>query len=373
MKTKHLLLTLATLCSCMTLSAQDMTALSCEDFRPTPTTLIRFANLAGACEGVVDRDGELYAKFSATVRRVRGNDLTLHLPATDNTFTVKADASKRVLMDGRKVRPRDLERGDEIQIYLSVSEFAKPDIEDIVLISDLDVLLTVEVEQVAALPTTASMWPTIGASGLLLLGVGYMLRRRRNITGAPIAVLLVGVLLGGTPTAEADHHAKTIQVPGRLITSAVQKMAIVESVNKETREIKVIDASGQRSSFVAGDMVANFDQIEPRDRIVVEQLESVAVFVAPAGTPALGDASTVELAPLGDKPGMKAVDTFMVSATVEALNVTDRTATIRDEDGTVRTIRVSDDVPLELVKVGDEVRLRITQAIAISVRKAGGS
>ena len=53
MKTKHLLLALATLFTCMTLSAQEMTALSCADFRPTPEALERFSNLAGACEGVV--------------------------------------------------------------------------------------------------------------------------------------------------------------------------------------------------------------------------------------------------------------------------------------------------------------------------------
>ena len=313
MKTKKLLLILATLSAGGTASSQEMTELSCRDFRPTPEAIERFPNLAGACEGIVERDGELYGKFTATVRRVRGNNVTLHLPATDQTVSVRADPLLRVLIGDRKVRPRDLGRGDEIHIYLAVTEFSKPDIEDIVLVTEADILVNVEVDQVAA------------------------------------------------------------QIPGRVTTAAVTSVAIVEAVNRETREIKVIDASGQRFSFVAGDMVANFDQIEPRDRIVTEHLESVAVFVAPAGAPAMGDAMAVELAPLGNKPGVKAVDTFMVSATVEALNVTDRIAMIRGKNGNVRTIKIADDVPLDLVEVGDEVRLRITQAIAISVRKADKS
>ena len=117
-------------------------------------------------------------------------------------------------------------------------------------------------------------------------------------------------------------------------------------------------------------MIMNFDQIEPRDRIVTEYLESVAIFVVPEGAPALGDAGAVELAPLGGKPGIKAADTFMIKATIEALNVTDRIVTLRGEDGTLRTVKLGEDVPLEHVEVGDEVRMRVTEAIAISVRKA---
>jgi hypothetical protein len=60
----------------------------------------------------------------------------------------------------------------------------------------------------------------------------------------------------------------------------------------------------------------------------------------------------------------------MVSATVESLNLSDRIATLRYEDGRAKTIKVADDIPLDLVNVGDEVRFRITKAIAISVREA---
>ncbi len=60
----------------------------------------------------------------------------------------------------------------------------------------------------------------------------------------------------------------------------------------------------------------------------------------------------------------------MVKATIDSLNMTDRITTLKLEDGGWRTIKVAEDVPLELVSVGDEVRLRVTQAVAISVRKA---
>ncbi len=64
------------------------------------------------------------------------------------------------------------------------------------------------------------------------------------------------------------------------------------------------------------------------------------------------------------------METFMVKATIDSLNTTDRIATLKLEDGGSRTFKVAEEVPLELVSVGDEVRLRVTQAVAISVPQA---
>ncbi len=371
MKFIRLVLIVAAIMFAANAGAQEMTALSCKDFRPTNEALERFPDLAGACEGIVDRDGELYGKFTAVVRRVSGNNLTLHLPATKHTFRVRPDSSHRVLVDGRKTRARDLVRGQELHIYLSVKQFATPDIEQVAFVTETDMIINLEVEQVAALPTTASIWPLVGGAGLMLLGVGFVLRRQRLRSELPLIVILSAAFVVGSPIAEAQ--TKSVQKPARVLTSTIRSTAIVEAVNKETREIKLIDASGERFTIVADEMVRNFDQIEPRDRIVTEYLESVAILVAPAGAPTMGSGAAVELAPLGDKPGVTAVETFVVKATVESLNLTDRIATLRYEDGSMRTIKVADDVPLDLVDIGDEVRLRITNAVAISVRKADKS
>ena len=291
--------------------AQEMTGLSCKDFIPTQEARERFPDLAGACEGVVERDGKLYGLFRAEVRRVRGNKVTLHLPATDHTFTVRPESSTRVLIDGRKVRPSDLLPRQEIRIYLSASEFSTPDVQEIAFVTESDFLVDVPIDDLSSM-----------------------------------------------------------SIPGRVITSTARREAIVESVNRETREIKVVDANGKIHIFIAGDMVANFDQIEPRDRIVTEYLESVAVFVVPEGTPQMGDMGLVEVAPLGEKPGMAMADTYMVAARIDAVDAASRVVTLRGKDGFQTAFRVADDVELENLKVGDEVRMRVTEAVAISVVEA---
>ncbi|MGB5630774.1 MAG: hypothetical protein WBM57_15510 [Woeseiaceae bacterium] len=136
--------------------AQDMTetALSCQDFNPTQEALQRFPDLVGACEAVVDRNGELYGRFSAIVRRASNSSVTLYLPVTDHTFKVDPRSDARVLIGSRKVRPRDLQRGQEIQIYLSARQFSQPDIQEVTLVTESEVIIDHPVEEVAVLPTT---------------------------------------------------------------------------------------------------------------------------------------------------------------------------------------------------------------------------
>ena len=136
--------------------AQEMTetALSCQDFNPTQEALQRFPDLVGACEAVVDRNGELYGRFSAVVRRAGNRTVTLYLPVTDHTFKVDTKSDARVLIGSRKVRPRDLQRGQEIQIYLSARQFSQPDIQEVTLVTESEVIIDHPVEEVAVLPTT---------------------------------------------------------------------------------------------------------------------------------------------------------------------------------------------------------------------------
>ena len=179
---------------------------------------------------------------------------------------------------------------------------------------------------------------------------------------------LIGAVL---VTGSLSLWAETVDKPARVISTIVKKAAIVEAVNPETREIKVMDAQGNRFTVVADDLVRNFAQIEPRDRIVLEYLESVAIVVAPAGAepPAFDEIAALTVAPEGDRPGVTGVSTEVVTATVQTINLADRLVTLQGQSGEVRTIKVSDDAKLDMVEVGDEVRFRITTAIAVNVVK----
>ena len=129
-------------------------------------------------------NGHYYAKVSAVVRRVQGNTITLNITKTNTTVTATPDSELRVLLGGTKVRPRDLQKGQEIHIYLSTEEFSQPTITDIALVQETGdgEPVAVPVEPEKALPTTASLLPTVAISGAILLLVGALMQRRRRST-----------------------------------------------------------------------------------------------------------------------------------------------------------------------------------------------
>lgn len=114
----------------------------------------RFANLAGSCMGIVDRDGALYMHTSMVVRRVRGNTVTLYIPANDTTIEVEPDSDARVDIGGQKMRPRDLSRGQELDLFVSVDKFTQPVLDEIMMPTESGELVPAAAAPAAALPTT---------------------------------------------------------------------------------------------------------------------------------------------------------------------------------------------------------------------------
>ena len=121
----------------------------------TEQAMERYSNLKGACLGVVDRDGDLYMQTKAVIRKANSRGVTLYVPATDRTFDTTPSAESRVLIQGKKVRPRDLARGQEINIYLAVEKITQP-IEEVGFDTeaDDDNVHLAPAAPAAALPTT---------------------------------------------------------------------------------------------------------------------------------------------------------------------------------------------------------------------------
>ncbi len=182
----------ATMGSMAAQATQEITPtdISCADlqdrYQLTAEGRERLQNFIGACQSVVKIDGTLYATTKAVVRSAGSKSVRLYIPATDRTIEVNPQSDLRVNVDGRKMRPRDLERGQEITIHVAVDSVAEPVPMQTVAMdvvpeaaSDTPVVEQMPVTELAALPTTASPLPLIGLIGLCLLGLAGMLRLRR--------------------------------------------------------------------------------------------------------------------------------------------------------------------------------------------------
>ena len=77
----------------------------------------------------------------------------------------------------------------------------------------------------------------------------------------------------------------------------------------------------------------------------------------------------VSLAAVGAKPGGMVAETVQIKATITAIDLKKHKATLEFPDGSRKTFAARKDVDLAKRKVGEEVVIRCTEAIAISVEK----
>jgi hypothetical protein len=75
------------------------------------------------------------------------------------------------------------------------------------------------------------------------------------------------------------------------------------------------------------------------------------------------------LAPKGAKPGGVMAETVQVTATVKAIDLAARKATLQFPDGTTKVLPVRQDVNLSARRVGEKVVIRSTETLAITVEK----
>jgi len=170
---------------------------------------------------------------------------------------------------------------------------------------------------------------------------------------------------------KAQPAAKKTQKPGAVAVEVITATATVDAVDTVKRNVTLKFADEKRQTFKMGPEVKNFDQIKVGDQVKATYAESIAVFVRKSDDkPTAEEIQTIQLAPKGAKPGVLMTDTFEVIAKVEAIDYKKRTVTLKGPEGNLKTVPVDKSVKnFKNVKVGDNVVLKITEAMALYVEK----
>lgn len=180
--------------------------------------------------------------------------------------------------------------------------------------------------------------------------------------------LALGLLGMSTAIVRAGDAPK----PRIVIAEVVEAKAKVDAVDQAKRLVTLTNADGETVIVKAGPEVKNLDQVTAGDNVVVKHFESIALFVR-KGTeaPSMSEMAAVAVAEKGKEPGAVAVNTMEYKATVEAVHPVLRKLTLKGPDGKKRTLKVHEDYKaLAEIKKGDELVLRHTEALAISVQKS---
>jgi len=172
-------------------------------------------------------------------------------------------------------------------------------------------------------------------------------------------------------TPEGEGAAAVAYEPGRpggVVVDTYKLTATVTGIDSANRKITLVSPDGKKETVTCGPEVVNFSQIQVGDQLRIAVTEQVAVYMAADAPPVSdGSATLVSLAPVGAKPGGMLANATQVTATVTDINLKKHKATLQFPDGSKKTVAVRKDVDLAKRKVGEQVVIRITDTMAITV------
>jgi len=159
-------------------------------------------------------------------------------------------------------------------------------------------------------------------------------------------------------------------VPGGVVVQTHETTATVTGIDATKREVTLVSPDGKRTSVKCGPEVRNFGQIHIGDQVKATVAEQLVIYMAKDQPPAAqGQSALMARAPEGAKPGALMANTVQLVAKVTAIDLKHHKATLQFPDGTSKTVAVRKDVDLTQRQVGEEVVIRCTQALAVSVEK----
>lgn len=147
--------------------------------------------------------------------------------------------------------------------------------------------------------------------------------------------------------------------------------ATIESVDQQKRMVLLRGPTGGLHTVILGPEVQNLAQVRAGDRVVVRYTEAVAAQLAKPGDPSQPTPGVVvHTAAPGDKPAGVAAEHDRERVTIEGVNLATNTVNFLDSDRVPRTVMVRQPAMQEFIrtlKVGDQVDVTFTEAVAVSI------
>jgi hypothetical protein len=190
-------------------------------------------------------------------------------------------------------------------------------------------------------------------------------------------VLLAAALIGwiGAGAARAGGLSpsaeKEASQPGIVLADVLEVKAVVQAIDVKKRAVALKDNKGRTFTLKADKAVKNFDQVKKGDVVLADFVESMAISIRKASAPqSAAEARLVSVAPRGGKPGVLLAETVQVTGAVESIDLKARLVTLKEPHRSVQIVAVDKSSKnLSGIKKGDEVVLRVTEAIAIKIEK----
>ena len=185
-----------------------------------------------------------------------------------------------------------------------------------------------------------------------------------------VLTLLIALLLFSSPVWSGEE-AKATDKPSMSASQTITMSAVVEAINHETREVTLRGPEGNTETVFVSEEARNLDQVSAGDIVMAEYVESISieVFANDGMEPGVGELAIAGRSEKGEMPGAAMMDTVVVTATVEEINIEANTFKLKGPDGAIEEYTARNPENLKKADVGDLVVITFTEAIALSVEK----
>ncbi|HEY2586567.1 MAG TPA: hypothetical protein VGI81_12455 [Tepidisphaeraceae bacterium] len=154
-------------------------------------------------------------------------------------------------------------------------------------------------------------------------------------------------------------------MPGAMVATTHETTAKIAAIDPDSRIVALQDSNGQYHTFHVGPNI-DLAAIHTGDDVVFRYTERALIRVE------RGNESEGAQAAAAKVRGAIIAAAITTDAKVTALDKDQRTITLKRPDGEEQTFKAAKRVDLDKVQVGDEVKAKLVEAIAIGVRKPGG-
>jgi len=183
--------------------------------------------------------------------------------------------------------------------------------------------------------------------------------------------VLFGLSISGLVFAgeKAPATEKPLSVKKEQVVTAT---ATVEAIDLQKRVVTLKGPKGNVFDVTVGEQARNLPQVKVGDLVEVKYYESIALRLVKPGEGVAGIQETETLArsKKGEKPGGIAARQATLTATITAIDKKTQMVTLKGPEGKSVAVKAENPKNLAKVKVGDEVEITYTEALAISVEKA---
>jgi len=184
------------------------------------------------------------------------------------------------------------------------------------------------------------------------------------VAGALISIspAIISIAHAAQPAAVKAAAAQPIEG-----VSLVEATGKIESVNRETREVSVLDKNGGRTTFAVGADAKNFSQINVGDEVRVRLTRSVIVTLSKGDVRSATETETVASAPAGAKPSGEIARHLTVVADIVKVDHKSGLVSLKGPQGNLLDVQVHDRARLAHVKAGQQVTIAYTEAVSVAV------